>query len=214
MLPPACETESQAKFLGELCSLAMTITQNTSKSGTQYAVLFTFIEAFVTVFGEDVEKESLATLSGSLTGKSHIQEVGRLLENLILGTVAAVHGKLDTQHIIIRKQGEGEDASEQKPTPKMQTRMERSSSMAGMFSFFTKALDVCPVFLMHLQLGHYQKIEEDMLLRQTVDDAVISLNDMDPEITRNAILFLEALVRTFEIGFSLHSCIHFGSSFN
>lgn len=182
------------------------VLKKTSSSRAHFEVAFEFVGNFVTTYGEDVEKGALATLSGSLL-HDNVRELGRLLEKLILDTVAAVQENLGNVWTSpMSEQGMGEDAFERKPSPVRKPQMKSNESLAGILCFLKKAMGVCPVFLLHLPASPGKDREDDMLLRRAVDSAVVSLNDSDPEIARNSIAFLEALVSS--LCFLLINCLY------
>jgi len=189
-----CHDAASVKLIGELCSIATAVLEKASDSRAHFEVAFVFVGNFVTAYGADVETGALATLAGTSV-QDHIKELGRLLESLILGTVAAVQENLGNVWTSPSEQGNGEEAFERKPSPVKRPHMKSNESLAGILLFLTKALGVCPVFLLHLPAGPGKDREDDKLLRRAVDSAVVSLNDDDPEIVRNSIAFLEALVR-------------------
>ena len=196
LLPPACHDLTSVRLLDKLCSVATAFLQKTSSSRAHFEVAFEFVGNYVNAYGGDVEKGTLSTLGGSSV-QDFTKELGRLLEQLILGTVAAVQENLGNVWDSPSEQGQGEDAFESKPSPVRKPQMKSNESLAGILSFLTKGLEVCPVFLLHLPAAPGKDPEDDMLLRRAVDSAVASLNDSDPEIARNSIAFLEALVRMF-----------------
>jgi len=193
LLPPVCHDAESVKLLRELCGLVTAVLKRASDSRAHFEVAFVFVGDFVATYGEDVEKGALAALSGSSL-PDHVREIGRLLENLILETIASVQENLGNVWTNPSEQGNGEEAFERKPSPVKKPQMKSNESLAGILSFLTKALEVCPVFLLHLPAAPGKDHEDDMLLRRAVDSAVASLNDSDPELARHSISFLKAMV--------------------
>lgn len=166
----------------------------TSKGRAHFEVVFCFISKFVVVHGEVVEKTALATLSGSPVQEFE-KEIGRFIQDMILGTVAAVQessGNIWTSH---GEQRNGQDAFESKQSPATKTQIKSNELLAGILCFLNEALVYCPVFLLHLPCALGGDLTDDMLLRRAIKSAVAGLYDSDLEITRSAITFLKTLVR-------------------
>jgi hypothetical protein len=194
MLPSSCDDASNFKLLRELCSLACSILTETSTHRAHFEVVYGFICKFLETYGESVEKVALATLSGASIQGSETEMV-KLLEEVMLRTVAAVQETLGNVWTSASEQGNGQEAFESKPSPARKPQTKSNESLAGILSFLKQALISCPVFLLHLPSAPGKDSEDDMLLRRAIDSAVASLNDSDPELTRNAIAFLKTLVR-------------------
>ena len=166
-----------------------------SDSRAHFEVAFAFVDKFLSAYGDLVEKGALDALGGSPV-QEHVKEPGRLLEDLILETTTSVQENLGDIWTNPSEQGNGEEAFERKPSPVRKPTMKSNESLAGILSFLTKALDICPVFLLHLPAAKGKDFEDDMLLRRAVDSSVASLNDSDPELAKNSISFLQTLVRS------------------
>lgn len=192
LLPPTCDDEMSLKLLRELCTVATSILRKTSRSKAHFEVVFGFICKFLLVHGETVEIFSVAARSGHAIQGSG-REIGTLLEELVLRTVASVQELLGDVWTSRGEQRNGQDAFESNPSPPRTAQKKSNESLAGMLSFLKQALVSCPTFLLHL---HCVKEHEggDLLFRRAVDSAVASLNDNNPEITGSAIGFLNALV--------------------
>lgn len=147
-------------------------------------------------YGEGIESGALAALSGS-TLSDQVREVGRLLEELLLNTVAAVQESLGDVWTSPREQGQGQAAFESKPpAPAPKAPPKSNELLGGLLSLLAKCLNICPLFLLHVPAAPGVNRDSDLLLRRAVDSAVSCLDDVDPETTRCAIHFLHEMVRT------------------
>lgn len=165
-----------------------------TSSPVHFGSIFEFLEDFVHTHGHKIERGALErteTLSANFNDK----EVPRLLEDLMLGTIAATRESLGSVWASPTEQGEGQSAFESKPPPAPKPGSVPNDSLAGMLSLTQKGLEICPVFFLHLPTGRSKDREDDMLLRRAVNSAVASLIDTDTEIIVNAIHLLTAMVR-------------------
>jgi hypothetical protein len=201
--------------------LASSILRKTSVSKTHCEVVSGFVCKFLVAHGNTVEKVASASQNGSSVRDSD-REVAELLEELMSSTVAAVQESLGSIWICRSEQGNGQDAFESKPLPVQKPQAKSNESLAGILSFLQQALVSCPIFLLHIPAAPGNGRDDNKLLRKAIDAAVESLNDSDPEITRNSIYFLKTLVwihtcsvSCFSRGIATsHSLSHIVSSLN
>jgi hypothetical protein len=156
--------------------------------------LFAFLEDIVVSFGDIVEPSAIATIQGSSIGERE-RLVGRVLEELLLDTVAAAKCTLGGVWSSSSEQREGQPAFETKFNPlppKIGTTS--NASLAGMLSLLERCLDFCPVFLFQLPSGPGLDRDDDRMLRRALDSAVLSLSDSDPSIVKSGMTFLKSAV--------------------
>lgn len=201
LLPPTCNDENSLKLLQDLCSISSSILRNTRRCRAHFEVSFGFICKFLVAYGGTVEKEALASLNGCSNQGSE-RDVAKLLEELMITTVAAVQECLGSVWTSHSEQGNGQDAFESKGSPARKPLTKSNESLVGILSLLKQAVISCPNFLLHLPSQGKER-DDDLLIRRAIDSAVASLNDSDPEITRNAIAFLKTLVRLM---FSSFTC--------
>jgi hypothetical protein len=195
MLPSTTVGAPGVKLLKELSTISFSFLRLTGEHRARPDIVFGFLDSIAEVHGEAVEKASVGALNGLAVDETTL-EIFRIFEAVILNTVSSVEGSLGNHWGSQSEQGvAGQVAFESKASPPRKIPDKSNESLSGMLMFLTKALKVCPVFMLHLPLAQGAEREDEQLLRQAVDSSVASLNDSDPEVTRSAIVFLKVLVR-------------------
>ena len=192
MLPPTFDEEANRTLLRELCSTTRSILKAVN-ARTSLNPVFAFLENVVETFGARVEQTALDTLRGFVTGENE-RELGLLLEELVLDVVEAARPTLGDVWSTPRKQFKGELAFESKPSPIQRAGSMPNDSLAGVLSFLSRCLNICPVFLQHLPAGPGVDKDDDLMMRRAMDSAVASLSDADPALARCSTSFLQSVV--------------------
>ena len=159
----------------------------------RFDVAFQFLGSFTEVHGADVERATLETLVGG-TRNSRAQELGRILERNLVGTVTAAQKLLGEAWTRPREQGQGQPAFEVKPPSPSKEPKVFNDALANCLSMLTVSLRVSPVFLVHLPAENGMQREKDTILRRAVDSATSALGDEEVEVVRSAVQFLKAFV--------------------
>lgn len=144
-------------------------------------------------YGETVEKGFVASLAGVQILNSD-RDLRTFLEELITHNVAAAKESLGNVWTMPREQKNGQDAFESKPPPKRQPLSKSNECLGAVLSVLAKCVDKCPLLTLQLPAAPGVESGNDRLIRRAVDSAVDALGFTDPEIVRNAVLFLIALV--------------------
>jgi hypothetical protein len=155
--------------------------------------LCSFLDELVRTNGESIEKASLVALGGSSIAGSG-REVGRLLEDLVLHTVASVHKHLGSVWTSPKEQGHGQPAFESKPLPGPKSDSMSSQCLPGILSLLQSLVEICPVFLLQLPALPGIDRDDDMLFSRAIDSALSSLNESDSELVSHASKFLRSAV--------------------
>jgi hypothetical protein len=192
LMPPNYDIKGSLTLLKDLCAVSSSMLRTQHDRPVHSEAIFEFLEDFVHTHGHKIEKALEST--GSMSNNLNDKEAARLLEDLVLGTIAATQASLGSVWASPKEQGGGQSAFESKPSPAPKPGSISDESLGGMLSLTQKGLEQCPVFFLQLPAGLGIDRGDDTLLRRAVTSAVASLNDTDPDIVLNAILLLTAMV--------------------
>jgi hypothetical protein len=192
-MPPDYDSNGSLSLLKDLCAVSSSMLKTQNGSAVHFESIFEFLEDFVHTHGHKIDKLALES-NESMSINLNDKEAARLLEDLMLGTLAATRASLGSAWTSPKEQGEGQSAFESKPPPAPKPGSISNESLAGMLSLTQKGLEQCPAFFLQLPAGRGIDRADDKLLRRAVDSAVASLNGTDPDIVLNAITLLTAVV--------------------
>lgn len=194
-MPPDYDINGSLTLLKDLCAVSSSMLRTQHGRPVHFESNFEFLEDFVYTHGHKIEKWALES-NESMSINLNDKEAARLLEDLMLKTIAATQASLGSVWTSPKEQGKGESAFESKPSPAPKPGSISNESLGGMLSLMQKGLEQCPAFFLQLPAGRGIDRGDDILLRRAVASAVASLNDTEPDIVLNAILLLTAMVST------------------
>jgi hypothetical protein len=192
-MPSDYDISGSMALLKDLCAVSASMLRMQHGRPVHFESIFEFLKDFVHTHGHKIEKwalESTERISVNLNDK----EAAHLLEDLMLGTIAATQASLGSVWTSRKEQEEGQSAFESNPSPAPKPGSISDESLGGMLSLTRICLEQCPVFFLQLPAGRGIDRGDDILLRRAVTSAVASLNDTDPDIVLNAIMLLNAMV--------------------
>ena len=192
-MPPDYDTNGSMALLKDICAVSSSMLRTQHDRPVHFESILEFLEDFVHTYGHKIERwasESDESMSVNFNDK----EAARLLEDLMLGTIAATEASLGSVWTSPKEQEEGQSALESKPSPAPKPGSISDESLGGMLSLTRKGLEQCPVFFLQLPAGRGVDRGDDILLRRAITSAVASLNDTDPDIVLYAIMLLNAMV--------------------
>jgi hypothetical protein len=195
-LPPECNDDFSVSFIKELFLIAASMVGTSADSNFNYQPVFDFLQSFVKVHGDSIDKDARSSLEGRTTPSNaeRGREVGRCLETLLLAAIAAVNNMLGTTWTNSQRQGQGQPPFETKAQPIEDARLITNSALPGIFSLLRTCAERCPVFLLHLPASPGLDRHEDLLLRRAVESAVASLIEPDVATSKGAMEFVESIV--------------------
>ena len=182
----------------ELCAVAQSVIERESSTEkpTNFTAAIDFLQAFVKMHGDRIEKDAMAVVDGRSTqaNAERGREIGKCLEDLMLTTIAAINTMLGSVWNSPQRQGNGQPAFETKAEPVDRGKQTSSRGLSSVLSLLKTCAERCPVFLIHLPSAPGLDRNEDLLLRYAVDSAVSSILDRDAETSKSAIQFLDVVV--------------------
>ena len=173
--------------------------------------VYEFVERVVDVHGGGIEAAARRAVGDfvATTPSASSQEMGRLLEDLLLASIQSAKGSLGSAWTRDKEQMPRQQSFESKPKAKSASEEKPSSTdvLASIFSVLIASAKNCPTFLVYLPATPGGDTEHDSLISRAVESAVLALDESDFEVARTAILFLKSTVRN-----QLLSCLGlFGS---
>ena len=180
-------------FLKEISNVGISMISCISKNTGSSSLLsaFQFIEEVIDVYG---------SLSNSLSVESDqskqsmpiSHELSQLIVTLLHVSSNAV--SVDVGHIWTHgnEQGGGQNSVEGSVTAIKHNEKKSSDALSGMFSMLTKCINCNPGLL--VTITPFPSGSSSLFL-QSLDAAMLSINDRDIDTTRYAIMYLKAVVR-------------------
>jgi len=217
-MPSKCNTDASICFLQDICALSTNVieSEDAQRNDRFFFPVLTFIELSVEVYGKTIENVSLSRAQDgnneTIPDSENDKEMYKRLDTLTRITITAMisHHVLGNVWTSIQKQGNGQSAFETK------TKMNNSNSdsqcticstgLAPLFSFLSKCVKRCPIFLLHILAGGPDEVTTNYsiddstsspdlsMLREVIDSAVSSFLHPQLEISIQAIKFIESIV--------------------
>jgi len=182
-------------LIQELGTLSSSILTNANGSKVALRPVAEFLTELVNVHGSSVEHRALEILNQSPDATASEDEIGKLLEGLIMSLVEASRSVLGAAWTG-KHQGQGQEPFESKTEPEPEKPPAASiEGLSGIFTILTACGRECPTFLIHLRLpsggaGAY----DSLLVGQAVDSASAALTETDVETIASSLVFLESAV--------------------
>ena len=176
-----------------------------------------FVERVLDLHGGTIEATArlgVDDFASSRNGTS--KEVGRLVEDLLLGIIQTSKGSLGSAWTRDKEQMPRQQSFESKPKPCAELDEKPSSPdvLAAIFAALTSSAKNCPTFLVCLPATPHGDTEHDRLISRAVESAVAVLVESDFELARSSILFLISMVRTcVALVTHIEFCVNFANAF-
>ena len=200
-MPVDLHNDESIGLMQELFTLATsTLPQNGSIKPSLLTVC-EFVERVLDLHGGTIEATArLGMDDGGASSRKNgtSKELGRLVEDLLLGVIQTSKASLGSAWTRDKEQMPRQQSFESKPKAHSEVNEQPSSTyvLAAIFAALTSAAKNCPTFLVGLPATPQGDTEHDRLITRAVESAVTVLVESDFEVARSSILFLKSMVRT------------------